>query len=176
MNKLITISVVFLTFIFVSAIGNNDVIETKNNLKNKVYIPSVDIKNLNGDKINSSLIINKDSPTLIVFWATCCAPCKKELSTISKVYKQWQKETAVNIVAVSVDLPQYANGVAPFVKNNNWPFDIYLDVERDLMHKMNAYNTPHSFLINKKGEIIWEKQGFVSGDEEQIFKMIKSLN
>lgn len=135
--------------------------------------PSVMIKTLEGKSINSKSLINNGEPTLLVFWATCCAPCKNELSTISNVYKQWKNETGINVVAVSVDLPKYANGVAPFIANNNWDFDAYLDVERNLMHKMNAASTPHSFLINKEGNIVWDKQGFISGDEKNIIKKIK---
>ncbi|WP_103070864.1 TlpA family protein disulfide reductase [Aquimarina sediminis] len=138
-------------------------------------IPSVTIKTLEGKSINSKALVNRGEPTLLVFWATCCAPCRKELSTISKVYAQWKNETGINVVGVSVDLPKYAGGVASFVATNNWDFDIYLDVERNLMHKMKAMSTPHSFLINKEGKIVWDKQGFISGDEKNIIKKIKEL-
>lgn len=139
---------------------------------NRTTIPSVTIKTLAGNAINSKDIVKKNKPTLLVFWATCCAPCKNELTTISKVYDSWQKETGVNIVAVSVDLPRYANGVKPFVDYNNWKYDVYLDVDRNLMHAMSASSTPHSFLLNAKGEIVWEKQGFVDGDETTIHNEI----
>lgn len=136
-------------------------------------VPSVTIKTLEGKPINSTSLIKTGEPTLLVFWATCCVPCKNELSTISSVYTQWKNETGINVVAVSVDLPRYANDVAPFVVKNRWDFDVYLDVERVLMHNMNAASTPHSFLINKEGYIVWDKQGFNSGDEKNIIKKIK---
>ena len=143
---------------------------------NITTIPSVNIETLDGKTINSKDIIKNNKPTLLVFWATCCAPCKKELTAISKTYNDWQKETGINIVAVSVDLPQYANGVEPFVKDKNWIYDVYLDVERNLMHKMNAYSTPHTFLIDTNGEIVWEKQGFTEGDELKIYDEINKIS
>ncbi|WP_025664203.1 TlpA family protein disulfide reductase [Aquimarina megaterium] len=174
MKKIISIGIVALFAISISAFSTTKI---KNHKKSETSIkmPSVLIKTLNGESINSQNIISNEKPTLLIFWATCCAPCKKELSTISNVYKQWKNETGINIVAISVDIPRYANGVAPFVKNNKWDFDVYLDVERNLMHKMNATSTPHSFLISKTGEIVWEKQGFTSGDELDIIKKIKEL-
>ena len=139
-------------------------------------VPSINIKTLDGNTINSKDIIRNGEPTLLVFWATCCAPCKKELTAISKVYDSWQKKTGVNIVAVSVDLPQYANGVKPFVESNNSKYDVYLDVDRNLMHAMNANNTPHSYLLNTKGDIVWEKQGFFDGDEVTIYNEISKAS
>lgn len=139
-------------------------------------IPSEMITTLDGEPFNSKSLIKKGKPTLLVFWATCCAPCKKELNTIAEVYKQWQEDTNINIVAVSVDLPQYISKVKPFVKNNKWSYDVYLDVERNLMHAMNVYETPHSFLINKKGEVVWEKKGFSYGDEDIIYSKILEVS
>ncbi len=140
--------------------------------KSANVIPSETITTLDDKPINSKSIIKKGRPTLLVFWATCCAPCKKELSSISKIYKEWKNKTGIEVVAISVDLPQYVNEVKPFIEANNWNFKVYLDVKRNLMKAMNAYSTPHTFLIDKKGEIIWEKQGFVNGDETLIYKKI----
>ena len=174
MKNYIRLAAVALFTIIISAFSI--IKSTKNMNSGKANkVPSVNIKTLDGKTINSKGIFKKGEPTLLVFWATCCAPCKKELTAISKVYDTWKEETGINIVAVSVDLPQYVNGVKPFVINNNWDFDVYLDVDRNLMHGMNAYSTPHSYLINAKGEIIWEKQGFIQGDEEKIYTKINSF-
>jgi len=35
--------------------------------------------------------------------ATWCVPCKKELDAIHKEYAQWQKETGVKLIAISID-------------------------------------------------------------------------
>ena len=41
------------------------------------------------------------------------------------------------------------------------------------MHAKDAYSTPLSFLLNKEEDIVWEKQGFVGGDETCIYDEIK---
>lgn len=175
MKKIVSICIVIFGAMALTAYATSEIANGKK-IEEYSKLPSVSIKTLKGEIINSKNIVNDKKPTLLIFWATCCAPCKKELSTISKVYADWKNETGVNIVAVSVDLPRYAGGVASFVSNQNWDFDVYLDVERNLMDKMNASSTPHSFLINKEGEIVWNKQGFISGDEKNIIKRIKELN
>lgn len=135
-------------------------------------IPSVTIETLAGEPFNSKKIIDSERPTLLVFWATCCAPCKKELTEISKSYDLLKKEMGVNVVAVSVDLLRYADGVKPFVESRKWAFPVYLDVDRKLMHAMSAQSTPHTFLLDKEGKIVWQKQGFSKGEEVDIFNSI----
>ena len=135
-------------------------------------IPSVTIKTLTGESLNSTNIIDSEQATLLIFWATCCAPCKQELTEISKSYDSLNKEMGVNVVAVSVDLPRYADGVKPFIESRDWKFPVYLDVNRELMHAMNAQSTSHTFLLDKEGKIVWEKQGFSKGDEVVIHNKI----
>lgn len=40
---------------------------------------------------------------------------------------------------------------------------------------MNVNNPPHSFLVNSKGEIVWEHNGYATGDENYLYDMIKKL-
>jgi len=147
-----------------------------NSLEKEVSLPSIEIETLDEEVFLSENLIEKGKPTLVVFWATCCAPCKKELGSISESYRPLINETNANIVAISVDLPKYKNGVKPFVKEKGWKFPIYLDINKKLMHALNASNTPHTFLFNKEGIIVWEKQGFSDGDEKIIFQKIREVS
>ncbi len=66
-------------------------------------LPKVDLKTLENTIINSSEFDNDGNPIVISFWATWCKPCIKELSTIAEVYEDWQDETDVKIIAISID-------------------------------------------------------------------------
>lgn len=145
---------------------------SKTHVVNNDSLPFVEIETLAGEPFSSENLIDGKRPTLLVFWATCCGPCKQELGELSKSYNYLIEEMGINLVAVSVDLPKYAKGVKPFIEKNDWKFPVYLDVERKLMHAMDAYSTPHTFLLDEKGTIVWEKQGFSIGDEEIIHNRI----
>ena len=71
------------------------------NAQNK-SLPSVEVKTLTGKKINIQSIENDGNPIIINFWATWCKPCKQELNNIAEVYDDWQDETGVKIIAISV--------------------------------------------------------------------------
>ena len=40
---------------------------------------------------------------------------------------------------------------------------------------MNVNNVPHTFLINGKGEIVWQHNSYAEGDEDELFEMIKKI-
>jgi cytochrome c biogenesis protein CcmG, thiol:disulfide interchange protein DsbE len=82
-------------------------------------LPSVDIKTLNGEVFNTSNIDNDGKPIVISFWALWCKPCMKELNAIADVYEDWQDETGVKVVAISVDDARSMQKVKPTVDGNN---------------------------------------------------------
>src|SRR5689334_25161520 len=90
-------------------------------------IPSASVKTLKGEATNTSSISNNGKPIIISFWATWCKPCIEELSNIADVYPDWQKETGVKVVAVSIDDSRTSARVAQFVNGRNWTYDVLLD-------------------------------------------------
>ena len=63
-------------------------------------LPSVNLKDMEGNSHNFAKLNNNGKPMIISFWATWCKPCTKELNAISEVYDDWQEETGVKVIAV----------------------------------------------------------------------------
>ncbi|MGB9770924.1 MAG: TlpA family protein disulfide reductase [Candidatus Kapaibacteriota bacterium] len=143
--------------------------------KENKTIPNVKVKNLRNEIVETKTFNNDGKPFVINFWATWCKPCIMELNNIHEVYDKWQKETGVKIIAVSIDDARNSKKVVPFVKGRNWKFEIYLDENGDFRRAMNVNNPPHSFLVNSKGEIVWEHNGYATGDEEFLYQRILKL-
>jgi thiol-disulfide isomerase/thioredoxin len=138
-------------------------------------LPKVTVKDLQGKKIDATEFNNDGKPFIIDFWATWCVPCIRELGNLDKVYSKWQEETGVKIIAISLDDARTSKKVAPFVKGRNWKFEFYNDENSDLKRAMNVNNPPHTFLVNGKGEIVWEHNGYAEGGEDEIYKQVKDL-
>ncbi len=136
-------------------------------------LPEVDVKDLTGKMVKSSSLLNTDGLTIIDFWATWCKPCILELDNISDQYPKWQKETGVKIIAISIDDARNAAKVAPFVKGRDWTYEVYIDENSDFKRALNVGNIPHTFLLNKAGEIIWQHNSYATGDEDELYEMIK---
>ena len=138
-------------------------------------LPNVKVKTLAGDAFNISKLDNNSKPMVISFWATWCKPCKKELNNISEVYEDWQEETGVKLVAISIDDARSMSKVAPYINASDWEYEVYLDPNADLKRVMGVSTVPHTFLINGKGEIVWQHRGYMEGDEDKLYDKILEL-
>ncbi len=138
-------------------------------------IPAADVKALDGKTVNTSKFSNDGKPMVISFWATWCKPCKKELDAISEVYADWQKETGVKLIAISTDDSRSSAKVATDVKSKGWEYEVYQDENQDFKRAMNVGDIPHTFVLNGKGEVVWQHNGFADGDEEHLFEILKKV-
>jgi cytochrome c biogenesis protein CcmG, thiol:disulfide interchange protein DsbE len=136
-------------------------------------IPSAMVKDLKGKEIDTKTFNNGSKPMLITFWATWCKPCLTELSAIDDNYDEWVKKTGVKVIAISIDDSRSARKLPAFVKGRAWKFDVYSDENSDFKRAMGVNNPPHSFVIDGKGKIVFEHNGYAPGDENEIFKKIK---
>lgn len=139
-------------------------------------LPSVNIKDMAGNPINTAEVSNDGNPIIISFWATWCKPCKLELNTIAEEYDTWQEETGVKLVAVSVDDQKTANTVEPVVNAAGWEYDIWMDPNGDFKRALGVNFVPHTFLLDGEGNIVYSHNNFVPGDEEVLYEHVKEIS
>ena len=138
-------------------------------------LPDTKIKSLQGNEVMFNSFGNtRDTAVIISFWATWCIPCIQELNTIHDQYEDRQKETPFRFIAVSIDDARTMQKVKPFVAGKGWPYEIYLDVNSDLKRALNIIDVPH-ILIIKNGKIVYQHNGYVNGNEEELFEMLKKI-
>ncbi|MEO0582931.1 MAG: TlpA disulfide reductase family protein [Bacteroidota bacterium] len=139
-------------------------------------LPSVDVKNLDGATLKAHEAVKGEGPVIVSFWAMWCKPCVRELTNISEVYEDWQEETGVRLVAVSIDAAQRAREVRPFVEVRDWPFEVLLDENRALMQALNVINVPHTILFDESGKIIYQHTSYADGDEEELYEHLLEIS
>jgi cytochrome c biogenesis protein CcmG, thiol:disulfide interchange protein DsbE len=166
MKKILHLTLIALVFVAFTQIVDS---------KGKSSIPSVDIKNLKKEKVNTAKLSNDGKPFVINFWATWCKPCVLELNTIADEYPDWVEETGVKLYAVSIDDARNSKRVASFVKGRRWEYEVLLDENSDFKRAMNVNNPPHTFLYDGDGKLVWQHNGYAPGDEEELYEEILKL-
>lgn len=138
-------------------------------------LPSVNVRTLDGETFNTADIYNDGNPILISFWALWCKPCKNEMNAYNDVYEDWQDETGVKIIAVSIDDARSTTKVQPFVNGNAWEMEVLLDPNGDFKRAMNVNMIPHTFLIDGKGNIVYQHTSYYEGLEEEIYELVQMV-
>lgn len=137
-------------------------------------VPSVQLKDIN-NKTYFTDSLGLSGPVVFSFWATWCSPCKRELNTISEVYEDWQKETGVTLIAVSIDDQKTNMSVPMYANAKGWEYIILMDPNGDFKRAMGVNNVPHTFLIDTEGNIVYSHNNYAPGDEEKIYNEILKL-
>ena len=138
-------------------------------------LPSVQLKDMNGNAINTAELSNDGKPFVISFWATWCKPCQRELKAIHEVYADWQDETGMKLIVVSIDEAQNAERVKTTIDGGGWEYEVILDPNGEFKRQMGVQNPPHTFIVDANGNIVWNHQGYTDGCEEEIIEKIREL-
>ena len=158
-------NILFLIIIFFILNTNNtysqpNILKTFNNIvlhEKPKNLPDLELINKKGNTI----IFNDFSSklTLINFWATWCAPCKKELPKLDSLYQQIPRRQ-VNIVLINIENIKYDKIQKFFnrlkVKNLVSHFDNKLKLTKELKLR----GIPITLIVNSDGK----EMGRIIGD------------
>ena len=139
-------------------------------------LPDVQAKTLDGQTVNLQDFGKNGKITVISFWATWCAPCKKELDAISEVYADWQKDYDMELVAISIDTRRAAATVPGLVAAKGWEYTVLTGKPTELQNAFNFQTIPQTFLVDQNGNIVYHHNGYVPGDEYELEDKIKALS
>ena len=141
--------------------------------KRDMMLPDLTIKLIDGKKTRLSASL-EDGPILVEFWATWCAPCKKEMVFLEEFHKKYS-DKGFRVLAISTDSPKSMSKIKSYIRAKKHTFLVGLDPNQEVAKKMNAMVMPTVLLIDKDRKVSWFHQGFVPGDEKEIEAQILKL-
>ena len=138
-------------------------------------LPDVKIENQEGKVISIREVVD-GTPMIISFWSTTCKPCIMELNAINNNLPDWLEEVDMKVVAVSVDDARTVSRARAMTQGQGWDdYTCLYDKNEDLKRAMNVSLTPHTFIVDGEGNIVYSHSGYTPGSEEELFEKIKAL-
>lgn len=136
-------------------------------------MPAIKLKDINGKTVDVSKLENDGNPIIISFFATWCKPCQRELKAIHEVYPDWQDETGVKVIAISIDQGQNINKVKPLVDGFGWEYDVLLDPNSDLKRALGINMIPYVLILDGDGKIVYTHNGYTEGGEQELIEQVR---
>lgn len=134
----------------------------KNYQNDPVPAPDLTMTTLDGETIN--LADQTGKVILVNFWATWCAPCRKEIPDLIDLYDQYRSDGLV-IVGVAMD-EEGPDVVKPFVEEQSINYPIVIDTSKTVESQFDAmYGLPTTYVVNPDGKIVRRILGIFPVDE-----------
>ena len=112
-------------------------------------------------------------PVLINIWATWCSPCREEMPSMNALYKDYSTKGLV-MLAIAMDEEGKAV-VAPFMQAYRLTFSVLLDPQNMLGARLQVPGIPTSYLLDKRGRIVYHKISQRDWNTRQIRHIVEQL-
>ncbi|HLS05468.1 MAG TPA: redoxin family protein [Wenzhouxiangella sp.] len=126
------------------------------------FQPGFELANMNGEPVSDGDFAGR--AMLVNFWATWCAPCRREMPLLAAVSKKHEHELAV--IGIAMD---DAGRVREFVDELGIDYTILVGMN-DVLETQRAWGNsagalPYTVLVDSEGKIRWLHLGEVGEDQ-----------
>ncbi|MGH9942008.1 MAG: TlpA family protein disulfide reductase [Pyrinomonadaceae bacterium] len=110
---------------------------------------------------------------VINFWATYCAPCRKEMPDLAAIQNEYAA-LGVQVIGASADTAAERAKVLQFIKETKLNFPVWLGASVEDMARFGLGPAlPGTAIINREGRIVWNTRGIVK--QAELKKQLEAL-
>lgn len=129
-----------------------------------------------GDSVDKTTLqtLNIDSSkvTVVDFFASWCHSCRKEIPLVSKLYRETENSSSVEILGIDVDKSE--RKAERFQKRMRINFRVHNDISQEIIRKFNPFGMPALFYIQNR-KVVKVRVGALPKIDKIIRKDLKSL-
>lgn len=127
------------------------------------------LKDINGKTVSLDEFKNK-KVVMLVFWATWCPVCKKEIPELKKLQAEFSGK---DFEILAIDIQEKEKIVADFVGKNDIKYTVLIDIDGTVSENYKILGIPANIIINKSGNVIYNANSLPKDPKEYIEKLLK---
>jgi peroxiredoxin len=108
--------------------------------------PDFLLQNMAGDE--ERLSDYRGQPVVLNFWATWCAPCRKEMPQFVRAYDDYRDE---GLVIIALNQQESESIIRPFIEDYGVRFPVLIDRDGDVGREYRTNGYPETFFIDADG-------------------------
>ena len=135
-----------------------------------VPAPDFTLKSNSGENVR--LAEQRGTVVMLNFWATWCAPCRKEMPLLDELY---QRYSDAGFVLYGVNVEQDSAAADKLIADLGVSFPILYDPESKASRAYDVNAMPTTVMVDKDGNVRYVNRGYRAGDEEKYREQIREL-
>ncbi|WP_447975088.1 TlpA family protein disulfide reductase [Nitrospira sp. Kam-Ns4a] len=118
--------------------------------------PAFELVTFSGETYNGETL--KGRPTLLVFWASWCPVCQKELPVLGRFYA---KDRPPQLRMISIGFSDLRGNIERYVQAHpeSFTYPTAFDIDNDVAQAFKVTATPTIVLLDAKGTIVLVHRG-----------------
>ena len=134
--------------------------------------PELELTDETSAKVSLKTLYGK--VTLLNFWATWCAPCREELPQFKSLTETFGND--FQIIAINEDDgPDSKAAAGRMWSQYSMPLKTYFDPNHAIANQLSVEALPTSFILDRKGRLVFSAYGVVDWTGESVKNMLKEL-
>ena len=130
--------------------------------------PDFTVEMLDGSTVTLSALQGK--PTLLIFWATWCPPCRLELSKLQEhIIDRYGDK--INVLPISRGEERAT--VEDYISNMGYTFAIGLDGDQSIYNNYATNYIPRCFVIDANGKVLYSGVGYDDAIAKEVEESIE---
>ncbi|MCW8914818.1 MAG: TlpA family protein disulfide reductase [Magnetovibrio sp.] len=129
------------------------------------------LTSLDGKHVKLSSL--KGKVVVVNFWATWCPPCRAE---IPSMIRAWKKLKGRGVVMLGVHVGGKKKEIRSFARKYRINFPVLIDAKQKVFRSWSGKALPMTYIVNKKGRIVYDAKGDRKWDDPAILKKIVALS